>query len=102
MIFGLLCVYSQAWSLGASIIQSEKMPTWAKVTLGATTAAVYVPAAVEGGVAGYYWAMANPVEAMAGIDIVYGAASPEPPMNAPQLIGNRIKAWVINPILGNK
>jgi hypothetical protein len=69
MIFGLLCVYSQAWRLGASIIQSEKIPTWAKVTLVATTAAVYAPAAVEGGVAGYYWAMANPVETMAGIEI---------------------------------
>ena len=39
--------YDRVRNDAASAIQSEKMPTWAKVTLGATTAAVYAPATAE-------------------------------------------------------
>jgi len=45
--------------------------------------------------------MRNPLETMTAIDTVNGAINPEPPMTVPQLVGNRIRAWVINPIIGD-
>jgi hypothetical protein len=47
----------------------------------------------------YGYMLSNPVETIEVIDGVYGAVSPEPPVTLPQLIGNRIKTWVIDPIM---
>ncbi len=41
----------------------------------------------------------NIIKGMMGADVLNGAISPEPPMTIPQMIGNRIKAWGIDPII---
>jgi len=43
----------------------------------------------------------NSLKIITGIDVFNGAISPEPPMTVPQLIGNRIKAWGIDPIVNS-
>ena len=50
---------------------------------------------------GYEMVMLYPLETMYLIDTVYGVISPEPPLTIPQLIGNRVRSWIIDPILGN-
>lgn len=37
-----------------------------------------------------------------GLDTIYGAVSTEPPITATQFLGNRLKAWVYNPIFSDK
>lgn len=68
-------------------------------TVGAATA-VAVPTISMASEAVVHIAITQPETVAIGTEVLIGILDPSPPQNVLQIIGNRIKAWVLDPMIG--